>query len=257
MNNWYKSAQTQLFLPGLGLDQPSLTGFDRPNTNESEGYDDMDSELEAHTGLFWIREIAKKWGYSVDVVNFDNSIQVAVLKKGDKVLVIDDFDYLSPKNGREWVEDINEWRLSDYISLPDFNEEFWSGIGSGYTVYHGTSSERVDDIMVNGLEPRDETKGISNKGDGAGVYTSAEYDTAAYAYDVVIEINVSRMKSDGYTPHVRGEGPIEDGKIREAIAYRIGLEDYYSETDSSDGLSEGTVIFDGVIPPKYLRVIEK
>ena len=64
------------------------------------------------------------------------------------------------------------------------------------------------------------------------------------------------MKQDGYMPMVGMEEPIEEQELEEALAHKIGLEDYYSEIESSDGLSPDTVIFYGVIPPKYLRVIE-
>ena len=45
--------------------------------------------------------------------------------------------------------------------------------------------------------------------------------------------------------------------MEEALAHKIGMEDYYSDTGISDGLSEETVVFYGDIPPKYLRLLWK
>lgn len=153
---------------------------------------------------------------------------------------------------QEWIERLDTYgKLSDYINPIDHNAEFWSSPG---IVYHGTTEENWNVIKRKGLEPRDETRGLSNRNIGPSVFTSSEIETAAYRYDVVIEINAQQMKKDGYMPHVGIEEPIQEAEQKEAIAWRLGIKDYYSEYE--DGLDPGTFIFYGKIPKKYLRRVE-
>lgn len=263
--NWYRNSQTQLSLPGVNWNlQPSLPGADwrkaKEPIPEPLEYSSLDEEFEdaSPRGLFYIRNIAEKHGYTVDVVNFKNG-PVAVISGNGKIkYVIDDLDDPSFKGPQEWIDDIQDWSLDEYVDVPDRNQEFWNDVGRGFKVYHGTTEERVDDIMASGLEPRAETRGLTNKWDTLGVFTSAEYETASYYYDVVLEIDVGAMKADGYMPHVRGEEPLDEGEIRGSIAHAIGYDKYYrSEENNNDGLAEDTVVFEGMIPAKYLRVLRK
>jgi len=141
----------------------------------------------------------------------------------------------------------------DYYPEQDFNEEFWRGVYPGYKVYHGTTEENLPDIQQHGLEPRDKTRGISNRSTGSGVFTSDNVETAQYSYDIVLEIDVGQMKQDGYMPVVGMEDPVEESELEGALAHAIGIEDYDAEHEQ--GLDPGTVIFRDVILPKYLRVV--
>ena len=70
----------------------------------------------------------------------------------------------------------------------------------------------------------------------------------------MIEVSLGKMLTDGYTPEVVQEDPIIEANLRNALANRIGLEDFYPETES--GIFEDTLICRGLIPPKYLRILK-
>jgi len=174
-------------------------------------------------------------------------------------IVLDDKHYILDGNSIQeaegWLSDqVIYGRVEDYITSKDFNKEFWEEIDNDFFVYHGTSEERVDDILKNGLQPRDETRGIANRGTGAGVFTSSESETPQSYYDIVLEINIGLMKRDGYMPNVSMEEPLQEAIAEEALASLIGIKDYYAEREQ--GLDEGTIIFYGGIPPKYIKVLE-
>ena len=61
------------------------------------------------------------------------------------------------------------------------------------------------------------------------------------------------MKQDKYIVLVGKEEPIEEAEAREALANKLGIDNYYAEYEQ--GLDPGTIIFYGNIPPKYLRVV--
>ena len=98
------------------------------------------------------------------------------------------------------------------------------------------------------------TRGISNRSTGAAVFTSDVPPIAGY--EVVLEIDIGQMKADGKQLSVSKEEPLEEEDAKEALAHKLGIENYYGESYSSDGLDHGTVIFYGSIPPQYIRVLE-
>lgn len=255
------TAQKQPMPPGGAWNlQPSLQNVDwekakQPITKTKS--DSFEDQLAGSSGLFEIREAAKIWGYYVKVIHFFKAEPIAVLSNlsNNELLVIDDFAYpaLTIKEANEWINDLSDSDFDFYIDFPSKNEVFWESVSDNYTLYHGTNKQNVSDIMKHGLKPRSQSRGLSNRGDGPGVYTSAEYETAAYYYDVVIEIDVGGMKNDGYTPSVRSEGPVEEAEKRSAIAWKIGLKDY--RFDVEEGIAEDTIVFEDVIPPKYLKVV--
>lgn len=241
--SWYIKAQEQLNLFNPD-DVPKILP-------QEEG--DFFEEMEDAKGIFEIRYIAQKHGYNTEFVTFPEADPVIVIISNNKVeYVIDDFNYPQLAEPQEWVDGIGGLYLSEYIDVPE--ENFWNGVTPGYKVYHGTSNERLEDIMKNGLEARSETRGVTNRWTPPGVFASQSPEDA-YRYDRIIEIDVGLMKTDGYMPQVSGEEPIEESKIREAIAWSIGFQDYLNESYSSDGLEEGTIIFFGDIPVKYLTLL--
>jgi len=185
--------------------------------------------------------------------------KLMTLDWNDKHWVIDGINenQFDMTEAHDWLNNVNWYgRVDNYVTMPDFSKEFWEGVTDGTKVYHGTSEEKLPIILEEGLSPMYETRGMSNRGTGAAVFTSSEQETAQYYYPVVLEIDVGQMKKDGYMPVVSQEEPIAEGEALNALAWKIGLEDYQHEGDSSDGLDAGTTIFFGPIPPKYLRVIE-
>jgi hypothetical protein len=184
-------------------------------------------------------------------ITFQTGADPIYVVHGKKSFVIEDLQ--SVKDASQWVYDIQD--PEQYIEFPE--ESFWDSVPeNGFKVYHGTSEERLADIMKYGLEARSETRGISNRSMSDAVFTSSEPDTAAYYYDRVIEIDVSAMKRDGYTPRAGGETPLEEAEQYQALSHYIGLEDFEYEGYGSDGLSEDTIAFYGAIPAKYLKVVK-
>ena len=264
--NWYKRAQQQYFpFYNPAVDQPieqrnayeRLLQEDRATAIQDLTIEEfIEDHVKSEADLF---QYFKEIGLSLDkIADFPNARPIYVFTGRDKIEYgVDEFPE-SPDivKAHEWVNRIDDMYLEDYVEITDANEEFWRGVGTGYTLYHGTTEENLDNIRQNGIEPRNQTRGISNRGTGSAVFLSSEPTTAQYHYDVVVEVNVGQMKADNYMPQVGGEEPIEESDQRSSLAWKIGLKDYYFEGDTSDGLDPETVIFYGAIPPKYLRVFE-
>lgn len=157
----------------------------------------------------------------------------------------------SRKDANDWIADIGDsaHEYFGFFSDDRFNKEFWQ-----YPVplYHGTKN--MIKVLKMGLEPRYETRGISNRSTGATIFATTEPDeTESYAQDGIVVINTDAMKKDGYMPFVSQEEPLQDSDQISAIAHKIGVEYYPDEQYSSDGLSLNTVIIHGKVEPKYLR----
>ena len=72
------------------------------------------------------------------------------------------------------------------------------------------------------------------------------------------EIDMWAMKQDKYMPRVSIEEPIQEGKVRESIAWMLGLQDYnYSDELYGDGVWESTLVIFGWIPPKYIKIYKE
>lgn len=276
--SWYKRAQAQeqMNLPWeeQWMQTPSFTPQPAQPEPEDKSYENVEDDLDdtEDSSLENLTAILDKHKVNYEVFTFDNIPEdlradpIIVFEAGEttnywggrdkkkKVLEVGSL-WPRPTEVCEWIMNLSDMDLYGYIPEVDFNQEFWDGVSTGYSVFHGTSAERIKDIMKHGLEPRNESRGITNKWDGAGVYTSASPDMAKYHYEVVIEINVSAMKADGYMPRVRGESPIEDTELRNSLAHLLGADCQFA-TDSSDGLAEDTLVFQNKIPPKYLTVLD-
>jgi hypothetical protein len=232
--NWYKQAQ---------IEQADLIA-------DYESYiEDSNSDEEV---INLIQRLTKDF----EIIDFDGDRIISAIINGTHV-IIELGGYYEVQEPVDWIQNIaNSGNAYRYVDERDFNKEFWDDVSDGFMLYHGTGEERFDDIIRNGLESRDETRGISNRGTGSAVFTSDDPGTPRNHYDKVIEINVGQMKRDGYMPTVGKEGPLEEAELIETLAHKIGLEDFYYEVDSSDGLSHGTVIFYNDIPARYLREAE-
>jgi len=71
-------------------------------------------------------------------------------------------------------------------------------------------------------------------------------------YPVVIEIDTRKMGDDGFLPQMDREDPIVILELRNALANRLGLDDFYA--DSEQGIMPDTVICREGIPPRYLKI---
>lgn len=141
----------------------------------------------------------------------------------------------------------------------DFNKAFWQ---YPQTLYHCTKQEHLPFIQQKGLLKRSDTRGINNSSVGSAVFTVVEDEIEhmkQYYGPVVIVINTKAMKADNYMPEVERE---PDWDRAEKLAYvhnklNPNKEKYPEQfIDSSDGVTQGTVIVYSNIPPKYLSVSE-
>ncbi len=150
----------------------------------------------------------------------------------------------------EWVDNVDP---TDYIPETDQSAEFWQGPAP---LYHATTPENARAILDSGLEARAETRGISNRSTGSAVFTVVDPEGLADGSygDVILQIDTEAMKRDGLTPRVASEEPISESEGRNSLAHALGLRDYYSEPDSSDGFILDTQVVFGDIPAKYVSV---
>lgn len=189
--------------------------------------------------------------YNPKAVEFPTGLRLNTLKINRKIFIL---DAGSIEDANTWLTNLNDMYLDEYYPPKDFNQEFWSGIGQGYVLYHATSNENLQSILKKGLRAENRTRGLSNRGMGNAVFTSPEPTSIDSYGDTVLEINVGAMKADGYMPSVSREEPFDAEEIKGAIAHRLGMEDWIGGEFGSEGLAEDTVAFFGPIPAKYLSV---
>lgn len=140
--------------------------------------------------------------------------------------------------------------VDNYIRLPDFNQEFWDFPAP---LYHGTSETSWAKIRKTGLEPRSDSRGISNRFVGSAVFTSLDVNVPADYGDVIVQIDTTAMKRDGYTPQVSLEEGIEEAEALRALAHSLGVE---YEPEIEYGIDPETVVIFGPVAAKYLRLLE-
>lgn len=157
-------------------------------------------------------------------------------------------DGYSPKRATDWIYDQHD--PGRYVTLRDFNQDFWGDMGDGFILYHASPEENFESIRRHGIRASDETRGINNRGTGAAVFCSSNVNDIQ-SYGIPIGIDFSAMKRDGYMPTVSPEGPVEEKEAYEVLARKIGLDDFFHEIEQ--GISEETVVVYGNIPAKYLR----
>jgi hypothetical protein len=214
---------------------------------EEEEYD-LDEWIEGYGGL-------SEESIRILLTKANTSLQKVKTKKGQLFL----FDYQNKKYIMDddlEPSELNSWfynvEAEDYVSIPSFHKDFWSGPAP---LYHGTEEKNLDSILRDGLGPKNETRGLSNSSTGAAVFTSLsdEYVSYHYGEEAVIEVDTQTMKSDGYMPTVSQEGPIEEEQARSALAHLIGFDDYSGDVEM--GIDHDTVVMFGSIPAKYLTLI--
>lgn len=149
---------------------------------------------------------------------------------------------------RDWLESL----------FPDadqqFNADFWSGPPP---LYHATTEELAETIEREGLEARSATRGISNRGVGAAVFTTTDLDEAVQGYygEVIFEVDTGAMKKAGDTPFVSQEPDVEQYELERLLAAQLDYDDY-APSDIESGMSPWTIIVHGSIGPQYLRRVE-
>jgi len=255
---WYKKAQQQY----LWNDDPELpyANTPQPSSNTENVWEpsgDIEEDVDECKNLEQLNMVLNAYGILDDIeeIDFPNGSSVWVFDKGDqRLLIYLSFPYPKIENAKDWVENIGEnaWQ---YVNERDFNQEFWESAGKGTILYHGTSEENAKNILREGLDMRDETRGISNRSVGAAVFTSYNPEAIEAYGDIIIAIDIGEMKKDGYMPIVEPEGDVDFGQYQEALAHLIGIKDYYYEYEQ--GIDQETIVFNSTIPAKYLSLYKE
>lgn len=231
----YKANIKPLIDPKTVKDKPVLSG----NT-----FNDLDDF-----------QLGRLNGYNVEkILKENNNIFKKIKLKNEYFFILK--NYIIEEDGS--YHELNEWINSvydpfGYIEQKDFNKEFWSEVDYNYVLYHGTSEENIENIKKNGLITGNETRGIANRGTGSAIFLTSNKEVAeSYTYPdgKILTILVGKMKKDGYMPNVSLEEPIEEKIAYEALAHKIGLNNFNYEIES--GIDETTVIFYDNIPKEYI-----
>lgn len=181
-----------------------------------------------------------------------NGNDIIVINDGQTYVCDDPNDkYPTIKEAQEWIYSMWDAELDMYV--PDQENDFWEYPS---TLYHATDSENIPSIMEHGLRPENKTRGLSNRDMGSSIFTSTETDDIGSYGDTILAIDTKRMKQDGFMPEISGETPLEDSQKRSSLAHSIGYEDYHIDEYSSEGYSYNTIAIYGLIPPKYLKILE-
>lgn len=118
-------------------------------------------------------------------------------------------------------------------------------------VYHSTTPENWEEIKQEGkLTSQNRTRGISNRGTQAAIFTSVNPEETLSYGDVALKIDLSQL---GDTIQTDLEEPVKEMYQRQAVASVLEVEPDYFMMDSSDGISESTVVVYGDIPLEYVE----
>jgi hypothetical protein len=206
------------------------------------GFDDVETPQQ-------IVEILEQAG--ARLVEFPGTTAPPVYVVGDEVIEWDGKDlYPDVTDAYRWISDAD---LDTYF--PDYeqkwNDEFWRHPN---TLFHETTQENAAKIMVEGLQPQNKTRGLTNTGVGIAIFTTYDYDYADGSYgDTVIEIDTHRLAKDRNRPEAQPEPDVIQGNYREVLARRyLGIEDY--DYDYEQGVHETTVILYGSVAAQYLTL---
>jgi len=164
----------------------------------------------------------------------------------------DDPTPFSATDAESWLGNAVGWGdPTDYVKVDEL-EDFWDDPSP---LYHATEEENVDDIIIEGLEPRSETRGMTNRWVGASVFASLSPDNLDSYGDFIFEINTMAMKRDGRTPMVMLEPDVVQYDAATALLRKLDMEEDYP-VDAEQGMDLDTVIVGGAIPAKYLKEYE-
>ena len=221
----------------------------------------IEDSIEECDGKDEVEKVLRDAGLEWNEKKFSNGETFLIVEMGGRKAMIDP-DFPRVVDAEEWVSSLYSWKLSQYVEPIDFNAEFWGGNAFVPELYHGMRAFDTEPVLRDGLLPHNETRGISNRGTGSAVFATEDEDVAASHGSVVFAINTAAMRSDGYTPLVARENPIEEEEMRDRLAWSLdlvnsGWENTRLDELSSDGIFGTTVIIFGAVPPKYLRIVRR
>jgi len=229
-----------------------MNWYKKSNNSDEEDLDlmySLENEVESEEDFI---KVMSENNVKYEKIEFPHTDPIYVFDFEGKKHIVESFGWV--KDAADWVNEIGGDYLWQYLGEKTTN--FWDDVSDGSVAYHATREENVESIKKNGLEIRNESRGITNRGTPSAVFASFDENAIESYGDIVIEINLGMMKRDGYMPTVEMEEPINECEQRKSLAWKIGLRDYDCWVDSSDGLSEETIVIFGKIPPKYLKFID-
>lgn len=180
----------------------------------------------------------------------------------DKIIAIDGDDF-EVKSKHDWAfaqmegtygtlkDDIEE-KLAE-----QFNEDFQS---SPVTLFHATASDNLESIMKSGLRAASRTRGLTNRGVGAAIFTYDEEGLALYGSygDTVLAIDTKGMKRDGIEFYVTQEPAVVEQEAAGIVGSIAELDDFSWETGGDGADDPSTVILHiDRVPPKYLTLVSQ
>jgi hypothetical protein len=203
-------------------------------------------------GSHWYEGNAYKWRLATiddpEAVEEDDDGKLTITATRDVVWRLhkgDDWVSVADPQG---ILDDHSLDPADYITVVDELEDFWE---HPTRLYHATTEDAAEDIVVEGLLPMSGSRGLRNRGVGKAVFTTLNEEQAHHGPygDVVFEIDTKAMARDGYTPEVSQEPDVVEAEALNALASALNVEDFVSESEND----RETVIVYGAIPAKYLR----
>jgi len=204
-----------------------------------------------------MRRICQELGEPCRFSNDDDEHAEYVVLDGEVYTLPFDPWYDDPKSVSDFVNEASEEDARQFgIVSPSLTEEFWAPGGEPPPLYHATEARNVESILKRGLGARCDTRGISNRCIGAAVFTSTDQDELEDGMygDAIFRIDTAAMQRDGYMPGLALEPDVEEAEWREALAHRLGADDF--SWDVEHGMSANTIAVYGHIPPKYLTWLE-
>ena len=196
----------------------------------------------------------------VDLINKTyGNLHLVSIGKDFKIVDNDGDDYFKVWDPADWISTSSEADtvrdlIGDIIS-DTFNSDFQE---SPVNLHHATDASNIEEIMSEGLRAEKRTRGLTNRGTGAAIFTTT-LEAAQYGSygDTVLEIDVKGMKRDGLEYYVALEPSVVEHEAAGVLANVLGLDDYehYIESDGADD-PDTVVLFIPVVPPKYLKVID-
>ncbi len=256
MNNWYKKA---------AMGQPDLFDKETMQSTETQKYygdllEDFEETVKDWNDFLLLADHYKLQYEKIEFPKFEginSAPPILLIEYKDRLYITEaDLSDYSLTPALEWLNNISDDNLFLYVGEKDESKIFWDEVGRGSVVYHATDPENVPSIKQRGLLISNKTRGFTNRSTGNAIFASFNENAIESYGTAVITINVGLMKESNYMPKVSTEAPISDCQDRQSLAWKIGLRDYYCEPDSSDGLSEETVIFYDNIPPQFLSFNE-
>ena len=177
--------------------------------------------------------------------------KIWLLDRGDKFIICRGDAYFYVQEADEWIMQVDLDELFPDADM-QFHDDFWS---SPATLYHATTPDRARKIDREGLRLMDESRGISNRGTGAAIFTTSDLEEASMGSygEVIFAINTQAMTKRGLTPFVAEETPCQRYEQLRYLAYLLDLD---MEFDIESGISPETVIVFEAIPARYLSRVQ-